>query len=283
MNNTFTDISSSAINVGGFTQEDMRPDSAQQTSDNLIENNSISHTGMDYYDSAAIFVGYTTGTVITHNTINHVPWTGIAIGWGWGLFDKGGFPGLPHATFNEWGQYDTPTIASNNEISSNLFENFLEKLWDGGAIYTNGSQGQSFDNGLLIKLNVAENKRPAAGSNIYYTDGGSQYVTLQQNVTLNDPVGTVDLGPCGTGSSISPLCLATGVVSYGADMGGCLPVGHLKYIQNYLADTLTFFGPQLCQNDLIPPYPINMTFMDNVPVTSPDQVPSWILDQAGTQ
>jgi hypothetical protein len=26
---------------------------------------------------------------------------------------------------------------------------------------------------LLIKLNVAENKRPDAGSNIYYTDGGS--------------------------------------------------------------------------------------------------------------
>jgi len=283
VDNTFTDISSAAIEVGGFTQEDMRPDSAHQTSNNLIDNNAISHTGRDYYDSAAIFVGFTTGTVVTHNTINHTPWTGIAIGWGWGLFDEGSFPGLPGATRDMWGQYDTPTITSNNEISSNLIENFLEKLWDGGAIYANGSQGESFDNGLLIKLNVAIDKRPAAGSNIYYTDGGSRYITLQQNVTLYDPVGTVDFGPCGTGSSISPLCLGTGLVSYGADMGGCLPVGHLMYIQNYFADTLDFFGPQLCHNDLIPPYPIDLTFTDNVPTTSISQVPSWILDQAGVQ
>lgn len=283
VNNTFTDISSAAVEVGGFTQEDMRPDSADQTSNNLIENNSISYTGMDYYDSAAIFVGFTTGTVVTHNTINHTPWTGIVIGWGWGLFDEGSFPGLPNATRGMWGHYDAPTIASNNEISSNLIENFLEKLWDGGATYANGSQGQSFAHGLLIKLNVAINKRPAAGSNIYYTDGGTQYITLQQNVTLYDPVGTVDFGPCGTGSSISPLCLGTGLAPYGADMGGCLPVGYLKYIQNYFADTLTFFGPDLCHNDLIPPYPIDLTFMDNVQITSLSQVPSSILDQAGTQ
>jgi hypothetical protein len=31
----------------------------------------------------------------------------------------------------------------------------LEKLWDGGAFYTNGAQGRNFADGLLIKLNVA--------------------------------------------------------------------------------------------------------------------------------
>ncbi|MGH8226014.1 MAG: right-handed parallel beta-helix repeat-containing protein [Gammaproteobacteria bacterium] len=283
VNNTFTDISSSAIEVGGFTPEDMRPDSAHETSGNLIDNNSISYTGRDYYDSAGIFVGYTTGTVVTHNTINHTPWSGIAIGWGWGLFDEGGFPGVPHATRNMWGTYDTPTIASNRKITSNLIENFLEKLWDGGAIYTNGSQGPNFANGLLIKLNVAINKRPAAGSNIFYTDGGSQYITLQQNVSLYNPVGTVDYGPCGYGSSIPLLCLETGIVSYGADMGGCRPVGHLKYIKNYFADTLTFYSPNICENDIIPPYPIDLTFKDNIQVTELSQVPSWILDQAGVQ
>lgn len=283
VNNVFTDISSAAILVGGFTQEDMRPDSAHQTSGNLIGNNDISYTGQDYYDSAAIFAGFTTGTVITHNTINHTPWTGIAIGWGWGLFDQGSFPGLPGATRNMWGTYDSPTIQSNNEISSNLIENFLEQLWDGGAIYTNGAQGQSFDNGLTIKLNVAENKRPAAGSNIFYTDGGSQYITLEQNVTLNDPTGTVDFGPCLAGSSINSLCLGTGLISYGADMGGCLPVGDLKYVQNYFLDTIDFFGPGLCHNALIPPYPVNLTFMNNIPISSSTDVPTWILFQAGTQ
>jgi hypothetical protein len=136
---------------------------------------------------------------------------------------------------------------------------------------------------LLIKLNVAENTRPEAGSNIYYTDGGSQYVTLRQNVSLNDPVGTVDFGPCLIGSSITPFCLGTGLIPYGSDMGGCLPVGDLTYIENYFANTIDFYGPQICQNDYIPPYPVDLTFVNNIHTTSVAQVPSWILLQAGTQ
>lgn len=283
INNIFTDISSAAIEVGGFTQEDMRPDAARETSNNLIENNIFSYTGQDYYETAAISVGFTTGTEITHNTISNTPWSAVAIGWGWGLFDKGGFPGLPSATPGMWGNYDTPTIQSNNQITSNLFADFLEQLWDGGAIYTNGAHGQSFANGLLIRRNVAENKRPDAGSNIYYTDGGSQYITLKQNVSINDPVGTVDFGPCGTGSSISGLCALTGVLPYGADMGGCLPVGDLTYNGNYFLNTIEFFGPQICTNSYIPAYPVNLTFVNNVPTTSAAQVPNWILLQAGAQ
>ena len=284
IDNIFTDISSAAIQIGGVSKEDIRPAREQQTSNNLVKNNNISYTGQDYYDSAAIFVGFTTGTVITHNTISHTPWSSIAIGWGWGLFDKGGFPGLPHATPNMWGEYTTPTIASNNKITSNKFSYFLEQLWDGGAIYTNGAQGQGFSNGLLIELNVAQNKRVNAGSNIYYTDGGSQYITINQNVSLNNPVGTVDFGPCFTGSSISPLCLLTGILPYGADMGGCLPVGYFSYSGNYFADTLTFFGPSICKNEAyIPAYPVNMTFINNIPTTSASQVPNWILNQAGVQ
>lgn len=282
VNNTFTDISSSALQIGGLSPIDARPDAAQATRRNLVQNNTISHTGQDYYDSAGIFVGFTTGTLISHNTVSHTPWSSIAIGWGWGLLDSPGFPGLPNATPGMWGTYTTPTIASNNEISSNRFEYFLEKLWDGGAIYTNGSQGPDLANGLLIELNVAQNKRPGAGSNIYYTDGGSRFVTLRQNVSLDNPVGTVDFGPCLTGSSISSLCAVTGVLSYGADFGGCLPVGNLTYVGNYLLNPIDFFGPQLCRNTaFIPAYPVNLEIQNNVPATSAGQVPGWILLQAG--
>jgi len=284
VNNTFTDISSSALQIGGLSPIDARPNAAQATRRNLVQNNTVSYTGQDYYDSAGIFVGFTTGTRITHNTVSHTPWSSIAIGWGWGLLDYPSFPGLPNATPGMWGTFTTPTIASNNEISSNKFENFLEKLWDGGAIYTNGSQGPDLANGLLIKLNVAQNKRPGAGSNIYYTDGGSRFVTLQQNVSLNNPVGTVDFGPCLAGSSISPLCAVTGVLSYGADFGGCLPVGNLTYIGNYFLNPIDFFGPQLCKNTaFIPAYPVNLEIQNNIPTTSADQVPGWILFQAGVQ
>lgn len=292
INNTFSDISSAAIQIGGVSSSDMRPDATSQTSNNVVKNNVITYTGRDYYDSAAIYVGFTTGTRIIHNSISHTPWSSIAIGWGWGLFDQGGFPGLPHAIPNQWGNYSTPTIASNNEISSNYFSNFLEQLWDGGAIYTNGAQGPSYDGGLLIQLNVAENKRPAAGSNIYYTDGGTKYVTLNQNVSLNDPVGVTDFGPCyipGTltpyGSAIYPLCLADYLhVSYGADMGGCLPVGYIRYNSNYFLNPTTFFGPELCQNEsYIPAFPVDLSIINNIPTSSAAQVPSWILEQAGVR
>lgn len=70
---------------------------------------------------------------------------------------------------------------------------------------------------------------------------------------------------------------------YGADIGGCLPVGNLTYTQNYLAQPTNFYGPQICQNPYVPPYPINLTFINNVPTTSVADVPNWILLQAGTQ
>jgi hypothetical protein len=289
INNTFTDISSTALQVGGLYPEDARPNAAQVTSNNLVQNNTISYTGQDYWDSAGVFLGFTTHTTVTHNTISHTPWSGLAIGWGWGLLDDPSFPGVPTATPNMWGTYNTQTIQSDNKITSNLFDSFAEQLWDVGAIYTNGSQGPNFQHGLSIKLNVAENKRPAAGSNIYYTDGGSQYVTLKQNVSINDPVGTADFGPCTISgipvlSAVFPLCLGTGVVPYGSDFGGCAPVGHLNYISNYLLDYTNFFEPSICQNPAyMPPHPIDLRIRNKGPISIPSQVPSWILNQAGVQ
>jgi len=280
--NTFTDISSTAIQVGGLSPIDARPDGVQKTSHNLVQNNTISYTGRDYYDSAGVFVGFTTGTQIIHNIISHTPWSSLAIGWGWGLLDDPSFPGVPTAVPGMWGTYNTPTIASNNEIRSNEFDHFVEKLWDGGAIYTNGSQGPNFANGLLIELNVAENKRPLGSGNIYYTDGGSQYVTLRQNVSINDPVGIADFGPCFTGSSIPGFCAITGA-PYGSDFGGCLPVGNLRYVENYFLNPIDFYGPQICQNDYVPAYPINLTIRNNFQTISADQVPNWILSQAGVK
>jgi len=99
----------------------------------------------------------------------------------------------------------------------------LQKLWDGGAIYTTGFQGTSVENGQFIAWNVVLNKRPLAGGNTFYTnytDGGSRFVTLRENVSLDNPQGFVDFGPCLKASSSEELCLTTGIVPYGADMGG---------------------------------------------------------------
>ena len=99
---------------------------------------------------------------------------------------------------------------------------------------------------------------------------------------MGNPVGTVDFGPCLTGSSLAAeLCLVTGVLPYGSDIGGCLPVGDLVYTGNYFLNPVEFFGPTLCKNPSIPPAPVNVLLSGNVPVRSAAEVPAWILQQAG--
>lgn len=323
INNQFTDISSAAIQVGGVALTDARPlSSAGQTIGNQILNNRITYTGQDYYDSAAIYVGFTAETLIKNNTISHTPWAAIAIGWGWGLLDKGGFPGAPGAIvngvntplpYNYWGSFDTPTIVRNNQIISNDISYFLEKMWDGGAIYTNGSQGESMENGLLIQLNVAHDKHPKGAGNVYYTDGGSQYISLDRNVSYSNPVGYMNFGTCTTPSTWTetvayllsrysgnplvdlflelfgsytiptPLCLLTDVVNYGADMGGCVPRGNLSFENNYLLNPKEFYD--ICTNSALLSVPIaipNLSISNNG-ISGIADVPAWILRQAGAQ
>jgi hypothetical protein len=282
LGNTFNDISAAGIQLGGNTAEDARPTATSQlTKDNLISNNLIQYIGQEFYDAAGIYIGFTTRSTVEHNDINHVPWSGIAIGWGWALLDPGGFVGVPGGTPNMWGTFTTPTSAQGNKILHNHIQYFLEKLWDGGAIYSTGFQGTCMDDGQLIAFNVAENKLTLAGGNIFYTDGGSRYITLLENVSLNNPQGYVDLGPCSKDSSFAELCALTNIMPYGADMGGCCPYGDLTFEHNYLRDTLDFYD--ICENSYFPNYPVGMSFIDNVKVSISSDVPASILNQAGRQ
>ena len=311
VNSTFTDLSSAAIQVGGVDVEvNIRADADAITSGNQIRNNDISHTGLDYFDTAGIFVMFSAGTTIQNNDIRHTPWAAIAIGWGWGLFDEGGFPGMPYAHWNEWGVYTTPTVARDHRILSNRISYFLEQMWDGGSVYINGSKGTGVENGLLFQLNVADHKRPLAGGNVFYTDAGSRYVTFDRNVSLDNPVGIIDLGSCKTPStwegkgselilrifgdtefsrwiiavldSFDALCAVTALkVSYGAEIGGCVPRGHLTYTDNYLAEPIRFFD--LCTQNLEVPVAIPDVSIRNIGIQSEADVPAWIIRQAGKQ
>lgn len=273
--NTFDDISSGAIVLGGVAKVDHHPPTPTDlTRDNHVANNLIHATGRDYFDTAGIFLGFTTRSLVEHNDIVDVPWAGIAIGWGWGLVDPGSFPGLPGAYSGEWGNYTTPTASQGNIIVHNRIENFLMELWDGGAIYTQGQQGTSILDGELIAWNVASGKRKDAGGNTFYTDGGSRYVTLLENVSYDNPQGVTDFGPCGLASSLS-LCFLH--LPYGSDMGGCVPYGDLVFMGNYWVNW-TFYN--VCPYK---DYPVNVAFVGNQLITDKSQVPQWILDSAGRQ
>lgn len=274
--NRFVDISSAAIELGGVSPIDSRPaHPGQVTTDNLISNNLIRHVGREYSDAAGIYVGFTTRSRVEHNDISHVPWSGIAIGWGWGLLDPGGFLGLPNAVPGQWGTYTTPTTSEGNRIVGNRIRGFLEVLWDGGAIYTLGQQGRSSDDGELIAGNVASGKRRLAGGNIFYTDGGSRFVTLERNVSLDNPPGITDFGPCWLPDSLT-LCGLQ--IPYGSDRGGCRPYGDLTYRQNYWQYPSLFI--EAC---LYAPYPVNVVDVANHVISGAGQVPRSILAAAGLE
>ncbi|MEW6366495.1 MAG: right-handed parallel beta-helix repeat-containing protein [Acidobacteriota bacterium] len=283
--NLFEDISSAAIELGGVSRIDHHPDRrGQVTRDNVILNNLVRMAGREYVDAAGIFVGFTRRTTISHNTIVDVPWSGIAVGWGWGLLDPGGFPGVPNAQRGEWGVYDKPTPNGQNKILNNRIHAFLGELWDGGAIYTTGHQGTSLDEGLLIEGNVATGKRATAGGNTFYTDGGSRYIELNSNVSVDNPVGVTDFGPpprAGDPLPYSPIPSAFNGIPYGSDRGGCRTYGDIRFTGNYWLSPSFFNICPYSENGVS--YPTNMISRRNNEIRGKADVPRWILRAAGAQ
>ncbi|HTM33082.1 MAG TPA: right-handed parallel beta-helix repeat-containing protein, partial [Vicinamibacterales bacterium] len=118
--NIFNDISSSAVVLGGVSDADARPATpAGVVDNNQIIGNYLSHIADEFYDAAGIFLGYSRNATISGNFITDTSWAGIAVGWGWGLKDEGGFPGLSGGTPDMWGVNTTPTIMEGNQITDN--------------------------------------------------------------------------------------------------------------------------------------------------------------------
>jgi hypothetical protein len=282
--NIFRDISSAAVQIGGVGLDDARPPAANFIArDNTLSNNHIYRAGRDYVDAAGVMIGYAQRTSILHNTIIDVPWSGVSIGWGWGLLDSPSFPGLGAAIAGMWGNFDTPTVLRETKVVANRIENYVNVVWDGGAVYTVGGQGPTPATGTLLAGNVAAHKRPRAGSNTFYTDGGSTHVTLRGNVSYDNPTGFADFGPCPSlldPLPVPPYCIAN-IIPYGSDSGGCRTYGNIRYIGNYWAHP-RFEAPCPYTDDNGVSYPINLTYSRNRVITGEADVPQSILRHAGS-
>lgn len=149
----FDDISSSAVMIGDVSDtQDHHPDDLRKVNiGNSLKNSIITKTGQEYFDAAAVFVGYTEKTLVKYNEIFDVPYTGVTIGAPWG---DAYIESNPQ-------KYNKPTVAKKNEISFNNISYHMRRLVDGGGIYTAGSQPDS-----SIHRNFISNQGAAYG-NIY--------------------------------------------------------------------------------------------------------------------
>lgn len=157
--NEFTDISGNALQFGD-TYDHHRSDSRDKIKNNDIVNNYIHKAGAEYIGAVGIAVQYAEDTYIAHNEINDLPYSGISIGWGWGISDL---------------DMSNPSASKDNKIMYNHVSNIMHTVKDGGGIYSLGAQP-----GLEIKYNVVHNQQIWGGA--IYLDDGSRFASVKNNV-----------------------------------------------------------------------------------------------------
>jgi hypothetical protein len=169
-NNVFDDLSGGAVKIGNI--DDTRAVSTSTSdfdSEYTLADNSIANVALEYRGASAIFAGYVMNTIIEHNTIVNISYTGISLGWGWGRIIS---------------------FAKNNVVQGNRLENVMQFLNDGGCIYTLGPQPNS-----TVRDNYCKSdKAPVVGC--FYHDNGSRYFTTTGNVAEVSPAPCVYLQGC---------------------------------------------------------------------------------------
>lgn len=165
--NTFTDISGGAIAVGDVSSSQKETtDPRRLNRNNDVINNLIQDIGVDYYSAAAVSAGYPVDMDIAHNEIGDVPYSGLHIGYGWA---------------------SSPSSNTRNvRIQNNLIHDVMQKLNDGGNIYTLGTTGGSVAEPGIVSGNYLVRDHDVGQGAIYF-DEGSNYWQAYDNVVETAP------------------------------------------------------------------------------------------------
>jgi len=163
------DVSANGIMVGGPNVEEQVPRG------NRVANNHVHAGGVEYYGAIGIWVGFAQGTAVTHNLVHDLPYTGISVGWQWN---------------------PEPTVCRENLIEWNHVHNVMNRLCDGGCIYTLG-----FQPGTVIRGNHLHdvNRSPmaqGAPNNGMFIDQGSKGYLFQENVIYDTSAQPVRFNQC---------------------------------------------------------------------------------------
>jgi hypothetical protein len=197
LGNEFFDIAATGIQVGDFNMEDAHPEDERNiVREIVIDNNYLHHIGEEYKGSTAINAGYVQDILITHNEICYVAYTGISMGWGWGYWDMDSNIKKPRFTVPEYyPRFQIPTVLKNNRIEYNHIYQVMQKMHDGGGIYTLSLQPGSairwnmlHDNGMPDSPDNAGNNFSAKGwpGGIYQDEASGGY-EVTGNIVYNVP------------------------------------------------------------------------------------------------
>jgi hypothetical protein len=128
---------------------------------NVVENNTITHTGVSHFSANGIWCGIVRDTKIRHNEVSYNPYTGIACGWCWG---------------------PQKTSCGGNLIERNHVHDVMDLVQDGGGIYTLGWQPGTVIRGNLIHDNHMSPFACGDGQCGLYFDEGSSAFLVEDNI-----------------------------------------------------------------------------------------------------
>ncbi|TJZ99404.1 hypothetical protein FCI23_45960 [Actinacidiphila oryziradicis] len=154
--NVMTDISGNGLQVGSGADPNQK-DPNLIDAYNTVTDNYVHAVNAEFLGGVGMFFGYVRDTLISHNEIADLPYTGMSIGWGWGSQDT------------------TPSIDQNNKVTNNYIHDVMQTLADGGGIYALGPQPGGVMSGNYIGKVVHD-------SGHIYLDQGSTGWTMTHNV-----------------------------------------------------------------------------------------------------
>lgn len=162
------DISGNGINIGegrdrlvnGIPWWQSKPE--QVSNFNKISKSTIEDCGKQFYGAVGIWGGLVSNTIIEHNEIRNLPYTGVSVGWMWNA---------------------TSTPCRENTINSNHIHHIMKILSDGGGIYCLGLQPQSrITNNIIHDVSVNAGR---AESNGMFLDEGIKDLVVASNIVYN--------------------------------------------------------------------------------------------------
>ena len=147
----FTNLAGSALQIGDFNLTDAHPKCPCEIVRGIrVSNNYIHHTGLDYKGSVAVCIGYAQDITVEHNEICFVPYTAVSVGWGWATADMTLDDRRNHLAPPSFPRWKEPSVSKRNHVVYNHIHHAMQRLHDGGAIYTLGvMEGTSIIGNLL--------------------------------------------------------------------------------------------------------------------------------------
>lgn len=167
-NSHIYDILGNGVNIGeGRTRLVNGLSWIKSAPEQVSKNNKVSHSliedcGIQFYGAVGIWGGLVANTIIDHNEIRNLPYTGVSIGWMWN---------------------PNPTPCRENTINANHIHHVMNTLSDGGGIYCLGLQPNSLINNNLIHDVTVNAGR--AESNGMFLDEGIKDLLVENNIIYN--------------------------------------------------------------------------------------------------